>query len=129
MCVIQNLKRMLLLRKPGNFFFVLSDFSSIPDVRTLLLLKKASTRKTIFKKGKKRQQFFQCSARAQLAPLNYATNSFAKTVKIFCLLATLAKKHHQRCLKMFQIRLCLLLKNPVRHSLKKSPEAATQRCS
>ena len=115
--------------KAWKFFFVLSDFSSIPEFKTLLSLKKASTRKTIFKKGKKRQQFFQCSARAQLAPLNYATNSFAKTVKIFCVLATLAKKHHQRCLKMFQIRLCLLLKNPVRHSLKKSPEAATQRCS
>ena len=50
-------------------FLLLSDLSKIPDVRTLLRsLKKASTEKNIFEKGKKGQQFFQGGARASLIP-------------------------------------------------------------
>ena len=47
---------------------LLSDLSKIPNVRTLLSLKKASIEKDIFEKGKKRLAIFQGGACASFAP-------------------------------------------------------------
>ena len=57
-CLIKNLKRMLLPQKTLQIFVLLSDISKIPDVRTLSSLKKGLSWESIYEKGHNRVAIF-----------------------------------------------------------------------